>query len=378
MAGVSWIDGRLCAIAFEQGAFEKTEVALVFVGDQQPAERVAVRLDDRAVQRVAERIADHWVTGRPLIGFAVTDGLTMLDRATRRHLGRGFAVTGPIVDPFVIDRALDKRPGQRTLAETCRLYQVRHDGPGDPIEDALAVARLAWRVARRYPRQVGRASLKDLHEQQIDWSEPHGLWPLRPYTVNDHLDRAVLDAIRRKLLTDWEHKLRTDGPEPFRPELHIVNDSRSAQPSFTSVRAVRSADAAPIALMGALANALAADRIVVAWEPVALTLGTIDPPTSRPPTVDGPERTLMVADVVGDTVTRLSRHPYTGDRGAPGQPHHFAWRTSTTTRQPSEPLPDVIADLVATWREPIRNPRSASDWALDFQRWGYEVTTSRR
>jgi hypothetical protein len=86
----------------------------------------------------------------------------------------------------------------------------------------------------------------------------------------------------------------------------------------------------------------------------------------------------MVADVVGDTVTRLSRHPYARDRGAPGQPHHFAWRPSTTTRHPSEPLPDVIADLVATWREPIRNPRRALDWELDFERWGYEITTSRR
>ena len=80
--------------------------------------------------------------------------------------------------------------------------------------------------------------------------------------------------------------------------------------------------------------------------------------------------TLVVADLGGDTVTRLSRHPYRRDG------RRFAWGRSTSTDHPGEPLPAIIADLVARWREPARNPRSPLDCELELRRGGYDVATN--
>ncbi|WP_037687783.1 hypothetical protein, partial [Streptomyces aureocirculatus] len=52
---------------------------------------------------------------------------------------------------------------------------------------------------------------------------------------------AVMEAVRRKILTDWDRLLRTDGATSFRPELHVVNDTRDRHPCFTPLRCLLSA-----------------------------------------------------------------------------------------------------------------------------------------
>jgi DNA polymerase III subunit epsilon len=148
---------------------------------------------------VASRLANAWRNG-PVIGFNVVYDMTVLDRELRRHLGSALTVSGPVIDPHVIDRALDRRKGKRTLEETCRYYCVRHDGAHDATEDALAAARLAWRLARRYPAEIGALPLPELHERQVSWAQQwadrlnaywrsegqdksiDGSWPLQPAT----------------------------------------------------------------------------------------------------------------------------------------------------------------------------------------------------
>lgn len=96
-------------------------------------------------------------------------------------------------------------------------------------------------------------------------------------------DQRVLDVIRRKIRTDWETRLRTDGAQPFRTELHIVNDTRASHPHFTSVRCLPHSmghdDYVLIAVMGRLAQAMAADRVVIAWEPDSVRMATWRPAT---------------------------------------------------------------------------------------------------
>jgi DNA polymerase III subunit epsilon len=117
----------------------------------------------------------------------------------RRHLGAELAVTGPVVDPHVIDRALNRRKGKRTLEETCRYYDIRHDRAHDATQDALAAARLA----KRHHAQVGGLTLGKLHRRQVDWarewatglnqywrsqnqcSSVDGSWPLQTLTSAD-------------------------------------------------------------------------------------------------------------------------------------------------------------------------------------------------
>jgi DNA polymerase III subunit epsilon len=229
---MSWADGRMCGFDIETTG-EDPEIAriitvtLAFVGGGQPAETVCLLADPgleipagataihgitneqaraeglkpaEVVETVAGRLAEAWSAG-PVIGFNIVYDLTVLDRELRRHTGSWLDVSGSVIDPHVIDRALDRRKGKRTLEETCRYYDIRHDAAHDATQDALAAARLAWRLAKRHPAQVGSLSLAKLHTQQIGWARQwadglnaywrsqgqdksiDGLWPLRAAPV---------------------------------------------------------------------------------------------------------------------------------------------------------------------------------------------------
>lgn len=199
-------------------------VTLVFVGGGQPTGTMSLLVDPgveipaeatavhgitieraraeglkpaEALQMVASKLASAWSSG-PVIGFNVVYDMTVLDRELRRNLGSALAVSGPVIDPHVIDRALDRRKGKRTLEETCRHYNVRHDGAHDATQDALAAARLAWRLAKSYPAEIGSLPLAELHTQQVGWARQwadrlneywrsqgqdksiDGSWPLQP------------------------------------------------------------------------------------------------------------------------------------------------------------------------------------------------------
>lgn len=98
--------------------------------------------------------------------------LTVLDRECRRHglptvsdLCSNTHVRLRVVDPLVIDKALDrKRPGSRNLEAVCSHYKVpfpkkaQHTSDGD----ALAAGRVAWKLSRQFPDE-----LRDLDELQI-------------------------------------------------------------------------------------------------------------------------------------------------------------------------------------------------------------------
>lgn len=78
---------------------------------------------------------------------------------------------GPIIDAHILDKQVDpyvKGKGGRTLEATAARYQVRLDGAHDAAFDALAAARIAYRIAQRYP-SIGDMDVWDLHAWQIRW-----------------------------------------------------------------------------------------------------------------------------------------------------------------------------------------------------------------
>lgn len=83
------------------------------------------------------------------------------------RLGRPIA---PVVDPMVIDRALDKfRRGKRTLTHLAEHYGVPlGDDAHGAAADALAALRIAWRLAVLFPEQL-QVPLPDLHARQVTW-----------------------------------------------------------------------------------------------------------------------------------------------------------------------------------------------------------------
>jgi DNA polymerase-3 subunit epsilon len=227
---VSWADERLCGFDVETTGEEPGQARIVtatlaLVGGRRPNHEFRLLIDPGveipaastafhgitteqaraegrapadALTEIVRLLRTTWERGVPVVAFNGAYDFTVLDRELGRHLDSGFAATGPVVDPHIIDRALDRRRGKRTLEETCRHYEVRLDGAHDATQDALAATRLAWRLARVYQAEVGAPSLSELHDKQVVWSQQwadslnqywraqgkdntmDGAWPVRP------------------------------------------------------------------------------------------------------------------------------------------------------------------------------------------------------
>ena len=166
-----------------------------------------VRIDGRDVQKV-EHLADpgieipqeatnvHGITtekaraeGRPheevlkdtvdAIKAAWEDGLTLIvynaafDLTVLRSLTGDFTVTGPVYDPYVIDRVSDKwRKGKRTLGAVCEHYGVELGNAHEATADALAAARVAWKQVRQHYPNLAQMDENELMEfQAVKWYE---------------------------------------------------------------------------------------------------------------------------------------------------------------------------------------------------------------
>lgn len=74
--------------------------------------------------------------------------LTLLDRELRRHCGyKEFRPPKHIIDPLVIDKAIDKyRRGSRKLSDTAAHYDIPVGNAHDAREDCIMTGRLALRL----------------------------------------------------------------------------------------------------------------------------------------------------------------------------------------------------------------------------------------
>lgn len=229
---MSWHNGWMCAFDLEttaadpeaarivtativhiKGAQTDSRTWLVNPGVEIPAEAAAIHgvtteraraegiAPATAAAQILAELDEAWTAGHPVVIFNAPYDLTVLDRELRRHCGTSLdGVIGPVIDPFCIDKHLDRyRKGKRTLTATCEHYGVRLDGAHDATQDALAAARLAWRLATVYPEQLG--DLAGVNELQAawraEWAERYadylrrqgkpepvdGAWPLRPMPV---------------------------------------------------------------------------------------------------------------------------------------------------------------------------------------------------
>ncbi|MGW2865393.1 exonuclease domain-containing protein [Streptomyces sp. NPDC001205] len=124
---------------------------------------------------VAEALTGHWRRGVPVVAYNAAFDLTLLAAELRRHHLPSLtdrldgAPIGPVVDPYTIDRSVDRyRKGRRTLEAVCVEYGVVLEAAHDAGSDALAAARVAVAIAERHP-QVARLAPGELHDRQIHW-----------------------------------------------------------------------------------------------------------------------------------------------------------------------------------------------------------------
>ena len=154
-----------------------------------------------AAQVVAEIVAQlEQLVAR---GLAITIynapyDLSLLHHEAVRHGVTPLHEPVPIIDPLVLDRAVDKyRKGKRTLEAAALVYGVSLTDAHDAGADAVAAGRIAQALAGRYGAQLAIEG-KDLHALQVDWcaeqsasfqdymrrvKDPaftaHGGWPVR-------------------------------------------------------------------------------------------------------------------------------------------------------------------------------------------------------
>ncbi|MCP3820851.1 3'-5' exonuclease [Streptomyces sp. A3M-1-3] len=130
---------------------------------------------DEVADSVASVLADHWRAGVPVVAYNAAFDLTLLTAELRRYglpslSDRvGGAPAGPVIDPYTIDRAVDRyRRGKRTLEAVCAEYGIVLDAAHEAGADALAAVRVAYAIAERHPK-VGELGPAELHAQQITW-----------------------------------------------------------------------------------------------------------------------------------------------------------------------------------------------------------------
>lgn len=167
-------------------------------------EQVRERGEDpvQALEALCLVIAACLRDGMPLVGMNVPFDLTMLDRNCRRWGVQPLAARTeifPAIDAFVLDKAVDQyRKGSRKLQALCSLYRVPLTNAHSALDDALAAARVCWRIGRMYP-PVGDLSPGDLH----DWQQAVKLKQDRDFAA--YLCREKRDATG------------VDGQWPWRP-----------------------------------------------------------------------------------------------------------------------------------------------------------------
>lgn len=107
--------------------------------------------------------------GIPITIFNAPYDLTILNREAVRYGIDPLPTPPAIVDPLVLDKAMDRwRKGKRTLEAAALVYGVILDDAHDAAADAVAAGRVAQAIARRYGDLLESDAL-DLHRMQVAW-----------------------------------------------------------------------------------------------------------------------------------------------------------------------------------------------------------------
>ena len=151
------------------------------------------RAEGRPVTEVLAEVSEHLLAamtaGTPVVVFNASYDLTLMEAELARHglptmrsrLGREL---GPIADPLVLDRAVDRyRRGKRRLGDLCEVYGVRVDEALHTAEvDVAATLDVLEALASVYP-QISELGPNELVAFQARahraWAESFNEWLAR-------------------------------------------------------------------------------------------------------------------------------------------------------------------------------------------------------
>lgn len=128
---------------------------------------------EEAIYEITAQLGLWLGRGRPVVGMNLAYDFTVLDRECFRQgidsLSRRLVDVEPLIDIFVLDKhCWTYRKGSRTLTALCETYEVTQDAAHTSAGDALAAARVAFKLAQAYPDDL-QIPVKVLHSRQRAW-----------------------------------------------------------------------------------------------------------------------------------------------------------------------------------------------------------------
>ncbi len=169
-----------------------------------------------AILEIEARLHDLFARSIPVAAYNAAYDFTVLDREKRDHRpgADGLSFTPrPVLDPYVLDKAFDKRrKGSRRLADVAEHYGIPNEGAHDARADCIMTGRLALymlthrsmtglsfpqihsrtRASRAEQVRSLRAYFKRVGKPHDNMAED---WPLVPYRPPaDYVLTTVLGA----------------------------------------------------------------------------------------------------------------------------------------------------------------------------------------
>jgi DNA polymerase-3 subunit epsilon len=121
------------------------------------------------VAEIVGALEDLVARGLAITIYNAPYDLSLLHHEALRHGVTPLHEPVPIIDPLVLDRAVDRyRKGKRTLEAAAMFYGVDLTDAHDAGADAVAAGRVAQALAGRYGEQLA-VSGADLHALQVGW-----------------------------------------------------------------------------------------------------------------------------------------------------------------------------------------------------------------
>ena len=108
-------------------------------------------------------------SGIPLVAYNASYDLTLTNWEARRYEIEPLDNPKPIIDPLVIDRALDTyRKGKRTLDVVSMHYGIINDHAHNAEGDAITAGKVARALVEKFPDEM--SDPRALHDKQVDWA----------------------------------------------------------------------------------------------------------------------------------------------------------------------------------------------------------------
>ncbi len=149
------------------------------------------------VSEVVTAIAELIAAETPIVVYNAPFDFSLLKREALRHGVVPIEDPFPVVDPLVLDKALDRyRRGKRTLDTVTSHYGVTLDIAHDAQADAVAAGRIALKIAQRYGEELPTTS-GELHEHQVAWAREQAA------SLSDHFVKTGRIAASERLDGRW-------------------------------------------------------------------------------------------------------------------------------------------------------------------------------